>query len=186
MKQKLVIGMVGKAGTGKDTVGDYLIENYGFEKKSLAGPLKDCVQAMFMIDDHTMYDREARELPLEDFPDWSVRKLLQFVGTELFRTHFDKDVWVKLLRKQIRESNSDRIVVTDVRFPNEQDGLADVEANLVFVKVLRKGCEGSNVGLGNHASEMYDLEGEYVLDNHTTLENLYRQVDCIMKELIKD
>jgi len=189
--KKLVIGMVGKAGSGKDTVGEYLIDTYNFQRLSLASPLKAGIQSVFMLDDRTMYDREARELPLKDFPDWSVRKLLQFVGTELFRNNFDKDIWVKLLSKQIRESKSNNIVITDVRFPNEQNYLMNLNsdgsnsANIKFIQVKRSGCQG-DVGIGNHESEAYELSGDYVLNNDDGFDSLFSQVDSIMNEIIRE
>ena len=182
--------MIGKAGSGKDTVGNYLIQNCDFLKLSLAGPLKECVKALFMLDDHTVYNREAREFPLKDFPKWSVRKLLQFVGTELFRDHFDKDIWVKLLIKQVRESEIKRIVVTDVRFPNEIDGIRKMSEsegfNVKFIKVVRDGQIGLDVGLSNHASEKYDLDGDYLIDNNDTINTLHREVDRIMTKIYEE
>lgn len=43
----LVLGISGKAGSGKDTVCDYLSNRHGFHKVSLAAPLKSMVAAVF-------------------------------------------------------------------------------------------------------------------------------------------
>ena len=64
MSKKIVIGIIGKAGSGKDTFGDYVVKKYSFDKLAFADPLKAGVKAIFMLDDHTAYDRVAREQPL--------------------------------------------------------------------------------------------------------------------------
>lgn len=187
---KIIVGIIGKAGSGKDTIGDFLVDRYAFKKFSLADRLKACVQVMFMLDDCTMHSREAREKPLKDFPEWSVRKLLQFIGTELFRNNFDQDIWVKLLKKQIRESEANLIVVTDVRFPNEIEGIMEMsnseDFKVCFIKVFREGKDGYNVGIANHASEKYDLEGDYMINNNGTILELYDKVSSIINSVYKN
>lgn len=175
--KKLVIGMIGKAGAGKDTVGDFLVNRFNFVKMALADPLKAGVKATFMLDDLTAYDREEREKPLKDFPEWSARKLYQFVGTELYRTHFDNDIWVKLLLKRIRESECNQIVCCDVRFPNEYDLLKKCnDIDFKVIKVTRDGYDGRNVGLQNHPSEMHDLPFDIEVKNDGNIEYLYYKV----------
>lgn len=187
---RIIVGIIGKAGAGKDTIGEFLIEHYAFKNISLADRLKACVQVMFMVDDYTMHNRDAREKPLKDFPEWSVRKLLQFVGTELFRNNFDQDIWVKLLKKQIRESESNLIVVTDVRFPNEIEGIMEMsnseDVEVYFIKVFRDGKDGHDVGIDNHASEKYDLDGDYIINNNGTILELYDKVSRIINSIYKN
>ena len=43
----MIIGITGLISSGKDTAADYLIRFHGFKKLSYAGPLKDCVSAIF-------------------------------------------------------------------------------------------------------------------------------------------
>jgi hypothetical protein len=115
----MLIGICGKAGAGKDTIGDYLVKKYNFKKIALADPIKRIVKDVFVLDDHTVYDRVEREKELENWKGWSVRKLLQFIGTELFRNNIDDSVWVKSLWYRIKNDADNNYVVTDIRFPNE-------------------------------------------------------------------
>lgn len=177
----MLVGVCGKAGSGKDTVGDYLVKQYNFNRIALADPIKRLVEDVFVLDKHTVYDRIAREQPLDRWPSWTVRKLLQFIGTELFRENIDDAIWVKSLWYRICDDSKNNYVVTDVRFPNELQYFKDNAKNGQFVslKTVRKGCDGS-VGLHGHASEAYDLEAQYVLENNGTLEDLYNRVDGVM------
>jgi len=180
--QRFVVGMIGKAGSGKDTVGDYLVDRYGFTNLALADTLKRGIQEMFVIPDDVMYDRVKREQPLPDMPDWTVRKLLQFVGTELIRSHIDDNAWTKSLIK--RYPKKGHIVVTDVRFPNEVSGIRDLSGCPVFfIKVTRPGYVGTNVGIKNHASETHELEGDFTIVNDGTLDDLHKKVDDVMKAI---
>ena len=182
VRERIVVGMIGKAGSGKDTVGDYLRDEYGFTGLALADTLKRGVQEMFVIPDDIMYDREKREQPLHDMPDWTVRKLLQFVGTELVRTHIDDMAWTKSLIKRYPEIGD--IVVTDVRFPNEIAAIRELSGcSVFFIRVSRPGHIGTDIGIKNHASEIHDLEGDFDIENNGTIDDLYGKVDEIIKQL---
>ena len=61
-----VLGLNGPAGCGKDTVGDYLVECCGWDKKlSFARNLKDLCKAVFKLSEHDVCDQEGkrREFP---------------------------------------------------------------------------------------------------------------------------
>lgn len=179
----MLIGICGKAGSGKDTIGDYLVENYGFERIALADPIKRMVKDVFVLDDHTVYDRVARERDLPEWNGWSVRKLLQFVGTELFRRNIEPDIWVKSLWLRVKSNPDKNYVVTDIRFPNELQFFVDNGGeNFVSFKTVRNGCDGT-VGLVSHESEAYDLNAQYEFDNNGTIVDLYNKVDLVMEKI---
>lgn len=179
----MLIGICGKAGAGKDTVGDYLIEKYGFEKIALADPIKRLVQDVFVLDSHTVYDRVAREQELPQWKNWTVRKLLQYVGTELFRNNIDAEIWVKSLWFRVASNPNKNYVVSDCRFPNEINFLKENgKDKFTSIKVIREGCDG-NVGLVGHESEKYDLEANHDLYNNGTIDYLHKKVDSLMEEI---
>jgi len=176
----MLVGICGKAGAGKDTVGDHIVEEYGFEKISLADPIKRLVKDVFVLDDHTVYDREAREVELPDWEGWSVRKLLQFVGTEMFRESIDPSIWVKSLWLRVKNNPNKNYVVTDIRFPNELEFFEKHgKTDFLSLKVERDGCDGV-VGLSGHESEKYDLETQGILFNNKEIKDMYDDVDKLM------
>lgn len=60
----------------------------------------------------------------------SIRRALQILGTDIRRKH-NNNYWVELFFKHVPEA--DFILVTDVRFPNEADGV--VESGGVLIRI---------------------------------------------------
>ena len=110
----MIIGITGLISSGKDTAADYLIRFHGFKKLSYAGPLKDCVSAIFgwdreMLEGTTQSSREWREEVDEwwakrlDMPHLTPRWVLQYWGTEVGRRSFHNDIWVSSIENQLRK-----------------------------------------------------------------------------------
>lgn len=178
----MIILLNGKAKSGKDTVADFLVKNYLYEKVSFAGLLKDAVHTIFSITQDEINDKEEI---LENWDQWSPRKLYQFVGTELFRTQFSPDVWAKTLWISKLKNNLDRdFVISDLRFQNELDffnpylDIVDVSS----IKIIRPGFDG-NVGFNKHASETDSVTTDHTIMNDSTLFDLYDSVTGIMNEI---
>ena len=74
---KKIVGVLGWIGSGKGTVGDYLVNHHDFAAMSFAGNLKDATAAIFgwprnMLEGDTAESRTWREQP-DDF--WSQKML---------------------------------------------------------------------------------------------------------------
>ena len=120
----MIIGINGKIGSGKDTIGDIIqkicITNDGpeFEVKKFAGKLKTIASLLTGIDVEKFEDQEfkksllgdewgtVKENPLNSIPVFedvqfnhlmSVRELLQKLGTEAMRDGLHTNVWVNAL-----------------------------------------------------------------------------------------
>lgn len=185
----MIIGLSGKVGSGKDTVGDYFINEEGFERDTLAAPIKRLVSDIFQVPldvvDGKNGKRKYREEVLENWPDWTIRKLLQYIGTEMFRGHISDDIWVRSLILRIKNSDKKNFVITDVRFPNEKQILADEFGDKFhMLQVVRPGANG-DAGLSSHESEAYDIEGDFVINNVGTLEDLITASECALASFYK-
>lgn len=87
----------------------------------------------------------------------TVRELLQFVGTDLFRNQIDPDIWVKSVFKQ-KYGENDIVIIADARFPNEA---SFAKKNGLLVKIERQ----TNFGQDAHISEK-------ALDNYTDFDEI--------------
>ena len=148
----MLIGLTGVAGAGKDTVAKLLIEQHGGRIASFAGPLYDFVSAITGIPKHRLADRETKEAVIP----WlgkSPRQLLQTLGTEWGRQSVNEAIWVRSLLERIRPSLDAGIpvFVTDVRFDNEAEAIA--EAGGEVWRVARPGWRCLSGDAASHASE---------------------------------
>ena len=116
-----LIGLVGEAGSGKDTAADYMIEE-GWVKFAFAQALKDmCIDYLGLSHDDA-YTQEGK-LKYNDFWGMTNREILQKVGTDAFRNGFHKDTWVKIAELKISNmlKSGKKVIITDCRFDNEAE-----------------------------------------------------------------
>ena len=128
---KLIIGISGKKGHGKDTLGKILSDEYNFKKESFARPIKESARRVFGFSQSQLHG-ELKET-IDPFWEFTPRWAMQQIGTDLFRDGIDKNVWAKSLIRRVRQSPRDKIVITDVRFPNEVDTIKEVGGYVIRV-----------------------------------------------------
>jgi hypothetical protein len=156
-----------------------------------------------MLEGRTKQAREWREqqdnwwtnrLGIVITPRW----VLQNWGTEVCRNGFHDDIWIASLENKLRNSKDD-VVISDCRFPNEIAAIK--QSGGLVVRVVRgpepewydaavsvnRGPNGNSTWalsgrqlekLGVHASETawVGTKFDVVLDNNSTLDDLYQQV----------
>jgi hypothetical protein len=142
---KMIIGVCGFIGSGKDTIADYLVNVHGFRRESFANTLKDAVASVFgwdrvMLEGRTKEAREWREqvdvwwAERLNIPNLTPRWVLQQWGTEVCRKGFHDDIWIASVENKLRRSK-DNIVISDCRFPNEISSIKS--AGGVVLRVVR-------------------------------------------------
>lgn len=143
MKKGILVGIVGFAGSGKDTVADMLIER-GFVKDSFAKTLKDAASVLFgwdrsLLDGTTIESRNWREIPdtywakETNNKEFTPRLALQLLGTEAIRETFAQNFWVSTVIKRYIENGFKNTVITDCRFPNEINAIRDNGGKIIHV-----------------------------------------------------
>lgn len=139
----MLIGLSGRAGSGKDTVFDIINAAYAgrAERRKFAGPLyQSAAEALGLSVDQLdewkrdpavsiRVVREGGYLP-ETLAWISPRRYLQRYGTEAHREIFGRDFWIKAADL----SHSGKVAVfTDVRFPNEAWAIREAGGHVVEV-----------------------------------------------------
>lgn len=119
-KTMVLIGLIGKKGSGKDTTADFLTGRYGFIKRAYADPLKKVCKELFLLEDGQVHDPVLKE-KIDPRWDMTPRQMMQWMGTDIVRSQLGKDFWVRHMDMFRRLHPTQDIVVTDVRFQNEAD-----------------------------------------------------------------
>lgn len=181
----MLIGLNGRIGAGKDTVGTYLVENYGFERKSYAAKLKEATAALFdMSVDQLENLKIAQNAGIikcgpEGYPIGSLtwREILQRMGTEVGRDIFGEDFWVdQLFPANTTSADFDfrNVVITDCRFVNEAKRILMMNGKVILIE--------RGISSAEHRSE-HELPRDMlygIIPNYKTLEDLYDVVDHVM------
>jgi hypothetical protein len=163
-----------------------------------------------MLEGRTKQAREWREqvdpwwAERLGIPHLTPRWILQNWGTEVCRKGFHDDIWIASLENKLRASTDD-IVISDCRFPNEIAAIKKAGGRVVRVvrgpepewydaaASLNRGPNSNSnwalsgrklEQLGIHASETAWVGTRFdaVLDNNSTLEDLYQQVKRLAQD----
>lgn len=179
----MLIGLSGYARSGKDTVADYLVKNYGFTRMAFADPIRE---ALYRLDPHITFasmpgiklswavDKSGWEVVKEESEE--VRGLLQRMGTEVARNMFGEDFWVDYAIGQ--SWKNDNVVFSDVRFRNEATA---VQKNWgVNWRINRPGTKAANAHISETQMDNY-RDFDVVLENNGSVQELHDQIDMIME-----
>lgn len=152
------IAICGKAGSGKSTMANYLIENFGFVKYSFAAAVKEIGRDLFGM---TTKDRS----------------LLQHIGAKM--REIDQAVWIRYICNKIMADGFPDVVVDDLRYKNEElflRGMDFVIIKLVGDPIGRQ--KAMTPAQRNHPSELEidTIVPDYVIDTENPLEENYKEL----------
>ena len=188
----MIIGISGKAGSGKDTAAKMLEVLYAnpdisyedFANKRyknfadiqivhFADSLKETAQVLFRIGEWETNTQEGKKTTI----NWigkTVRELLQGIGQGL-RDAIDPNLWVKILFANTEGWSN--YIIADVRYPNEVYAIK--KRNGILIRIDRKGA-----GAGNHSSEtaLDDYkEWDVHIENNGSIEDLFEAMKIFIK-----
>lgn len=115
--KKIIIGLVGETGSGKDTVAEYLEKEYGAKLMRFADPIKDTLSIYF------------DKLSKED------QQWLYLV----FKARFGEDILSRAMAKRVEDSKDELIIINGVRMPSDYDFVKNYEgAQVLYVTIDQK------------------------------------------------
>ena len=179
----MIIGIHGKALSGKDTVGNILYEKYGFTIMPLAGPLKRAAAAAFG-EDPNLFQTQEGKAGTSNYWGISRRKMLQDFG-EVMCKEFGDEFWIKRwFFDYAWLKDSDHIVVTDVRKEVEANFLRSLGGTIVHLTRTGSGLAGEEA---NHKTEqgIRAFGGDVALCNDGTLADLEADVDALVARVLR-
>jgi hypothetical protein len=188
-----IVGLLAKSAHGKTTVARYLVDHFGAELRSIAGPMKRAMQKVFDLSEAQVWGSQASKEAVDPRYGFSPRWLLQRLGAEGLRDEFGDDIHLRALLREIRLAQRDRIggprhrliVVDDVRFPNDARYLAvgGPDYRGVVLKVVCTDAPLPTGAAATHASELaidfvdpQDIAATIVSSRAQGVEHLFEQV----------
>jgi len=139
-----------------------------------------------------------------DIPTLTPRWVLQYWGTEVVRKGFHDDTWIASLENKLRQSRDD-VVISDCRFSNEIAAIKRAGGLVVQVhrgpnpewyrlaEIVNSGPHNITWTTSKIALEKYEIHAsetawigtrfDAVLDNNTTMDYLYQQVNDLVQDL---
>jgi hypothetical protein len=144
--QGLIVGLCGYAGSGKDTAAEGCVSLGAFSRRAFADKLKELVEAQnpyypeMHMHHNDLIARYGLEAAKRRYP--RVREELVACG-EAHRRIFGEDFWIDAcLPSGERYNRAIRVVVSDVRYPNEIKHINKHGGVVFYIK--RDGREAAN------------------------------------------
>ncbi len=172
MSQTVIVAFTGRKGSGKDTAAEVLFRTGRWGQINFADKLKEICTLAYGLSPDEMSNPLLKQQELSRWPFKAPRFLMQEIA-QLLRDEYP-EIWVMGWLATIRGQQAPRVVVTDLRYPNEVDVLRTM--GVTIVKIERPDMEGDE--FSNHESESYfdDIEADITIVNDGTIEDLQKWV----------
>ena len=204
----MILGLVGKAGSGKDEFAKVAVAEFGYQRVAFADGVKEEVASFLdkaeVCWEHrhlwgTPSDKESQlrmahsKRPKRGrlaevvalFGDYNngwwyftPRKLMQVWGTE-YRRHQDPEYWVKQGMKKAK--GLERCVITDCRFVNEYAAISAAGGKIV--KLHRSDAPIISNMQHQSEAELEMIPDDYTLVNEGTLEEYHLKVQAFLESI---
>lgn len=192
----MIIGLMGKKQSGKDTAAAYLVKEHGFERRAFADPGKKYLASVLDIPlweiEKLKNDSNSR-VAIGWFRDNTHSTVTLHYNSLVFRQYmqnfienakltFGEDVWANATLPVDGFYGGRAIVLSDCRFQVEVDRIKELGGYIV--KIMRPSTEDQD----HHRSEVEQLsiKPDRVLLNNRSVEFLYEEVNLMLDKFSED
>jgi len=167
-----LIGITGRARSGKDTAASFLQQEFGYTPVAFATPMKK--MAAVLTDEHVQaMNHDALKEGEVEWLGMTRRRIMQLLGNDAMKPVFGDDIWVRHLMHRLDTwyKNEKSVIVTDIRFDHEAHAIMDRGG---FILRMHRDVGGLNGEAADHASERGidpDLV-DFDIDNNGTIGEL--------------
>jgi len=192
IKEMTILGVMGPAGCGKDTVAG-LLKKYNYTRVASADAMKQDAVRYFSVQLEQIENYKDCELAITsdqmEIGSFSIRHFLQTYGMDM-RDRFGDNYWIdRSVNAKIKEMGQEaKIVVTDIRFQNEIDYVRSKGGQIAYIT-------GRSALTGEHKSHISEAMAnsvdikekvDFIIDNSHSLDDLEKQLKTLIdKKVIK-
>ncbi|WKZ29012.1 MAG: AAA family ATPase [Patescibacteria group bacterium] len=178
---KIIIGLVGEAASGKGTVAAYLLEKYRAKTLAFSTPMKDCLKRLLV--------------PL------SRENLTAF--SEFTRKAYGEDLYARVVAEDAKNSEDALVVVDGIRRPADYANLKELSGfHLIYVtapvelrweRARKRGEKATEATMTLEQFKQEELlpteleikaigqKAEFIVDNSGKIEELYTSMESIVE-----
>jgi hypothetical protein len=166
-----LIGICGRKNTGKTTAAKYLCNKLSNTVEvSFSDPIKDICGIVFGWNKEQLNSTSNKDWKEQVDKSASLihgqpivpRKVMQLIGTDMFRKQFSEDCWINIARERVRSLREQgfNVIISDVRFQNEADMIKS--SNGIIIKLLN-----NSILVDEHISEITSdsIVADYEISN---------------------
>ena len=177
----MILGLAGPRGGGKDTLADYLVEDYSFKRIAFADPIREQVKFLLQLKSDYEYDIVKRSnLLMLNHPGREHlidgRHLVREIG--MLMLSYGKDQFTNYVTTEITKNiEKYNYVVTDLRMDHEYVCLKRLDAFIVKIKTGKPNTD-------KHVTEVGfdDSQCDYIIDNSTRdLDQFRKNIDTMIQ-----
>lgn len=153
-----IVGIKGRAGSGKSTAARHLVEEHGYVRVAFAAPLRRLLAGLGLNEEEL--NGSLKEKPCAKLAGQTPRAAMQVIGSAL--RALDPDFFVKLHERAAREIE-EPVVVDDCRYPNEAAYVRRFGGPVIEVIAPSQRTEIG--GVAGHESEKMNFDPDIIVRN---------------------
>jgi dephospho-CoA kinase len=172
----VIVAFSGKKFSGKDTAAQILIDKYGYTKVAFADGLRR-VMELALGEKSDYFTDPAKKEEIDPRTGKTRRYWLQKAGTDWFRNEYES-IWIDWWTREIRRQGLNKVVVTDLRFPNELEAIRWIGSPSKVFRIHKPNSHS----VDTHSSESFadQLDVDHIVVNSGTIEQLHGEIiNCL-------
>lgn len=179
--KEILLGIHGRAQSGKTTSSKLLQKYHGFTEDSFASPIRNTLIQILGLNSLEALE-EIKEIPHPLLGGNTPRYAMQTLGTEWGRNMIQINLWVDSFYH--RNQNNKRTVSSDVRFNNESISIKDNGG--FIVEIVTPESLTKKIKESDHVSEV-GIDRKYIdfiISNDGTKGDLLQKWEDLLREKI--
>lgn len=174
----MLIGIAGRAGTGKDTLARFISHRYGHAIQAFADPLREILSKRFGWPTDMWEDRQWKEVInwKNECGPFSPRSWMQWLGTDVLRRYAGHDIFVRLAF-EYWDRHRFPLVLSDIRFNNEAQAVIDRGGFVIELRRDDARAVASHVSEAGLAPKMFHA----VLTNDGPLSDMFKGATALIE-----